>query len=217
MSEEPTRYAAVSLITKEDALGVLHMLCVWNKRYAGWSLPGGMVEEGESISQAQARELKEETGLETLSREKMYEGEHGITSTQNRGRASRVVLFKVLASGEPREIEPGCAISWKTRDEFLSESVFKEFYKRVFLALPLLARTENEIAAIRCLHHIGVHHPDKHDIHVVSSLLRSTQLETWRAAARELKETNAREGINSAWDDAADWLLENFFPRKEET
>jgi len=127
-AEKTIRYAAVSLI--EDARG--RILCVWNKRYDGWSLPGGMVEEGETPEQGQARELREETGLETVRAVRVFEGEHGIESASKRGRASRVVLFSVVASGEPRQIEEGCPIRWMTRSEFLAESPFAPFYARAF-------------------------------------------------------------------------------------
>jgi NADH pyrophosphatase NudC (nudix superfamily) len=53
------RYAAVSYIERQDG----RLLCVWNQRYEGWSLPGGMVEDGESPEQALGRELREETSL----------------------------------------------------------------------------------------------------------------------------------------------------------
>jgi ADP-ribose pyrophosphatase YjhB (NUDIX family) len=125
------RRAAVSLIERDG-----RMLCVWNRRYGGWSLPGGMVERGELVESGQERELREETGLETVKRELVFEGEHGIKSAHKRGRASRVCLFRVVASGEPRQMENGCPIAWKTREEFLAESPFASFYRGVFESVP---------------------------------------------------------------------------------
>jgi len=37
--------AAVSYVEREDG----RILCVWNSRYGGWALPGGKVEEGETV------------------------------------------------------------------------------------------------------------------------------------------------------------------------
>lgn len=51
--------AAVAYVTREDG----RMLVVWNKRYSGWTMPGGLVEKGETPVQAVMRELFEETGL----------------------------------------------------------------------------------------------------------------------------------------------------------
>jgi ADP-ribose pyrophosphatase YjhB (NUDIX family) len=130
---EDEKKAAVSLVERDDG----RMLCVWNQRYNGWSLPGGMVEPNESVEAGQERELKEETGLQTIARTLVFDGEHGIKTAHARGRASRVYLFRIVAHGEPRQVESGCPIAWKTRTEFLAESPFAMFYERVFKAVPM--------------------------------------------------------------------------------
>ncbi len=125
--------AAVSYIEREDG----RLLCVWNQRYGGWSLPGGMVEPGETIEKAMVRELKEETGCEVFSASRLYEGPHGIKNEDN-SRASMVYIYRVRVrkTGEPREMEVGCPVTWLTRAQFLKWSPFAPFYEKVFAAVP---------------------------------------------------------------------------------
>lgn len=123
-----TNCAAVSWITRDGKV-----LCVWNKRYNGWSLPGGKVEPGEDIVAAQARELLEETGLRTIAAVPVYNAETAVSVGPNRGRW--VHVFRVEAEGEPREVEAGCPVKWMTWAEFLSVTPFKEFYSKMLDAV----------------------------------------------------------------------------------
>jgi len=131
----PVRRAAVSYIERSDG----RILCVWNRRSGGWSLPGGMVEDGETIEQAQERELREETGLETEYREPMFDGP---VEGNEEGRASQCHVFAVCAHGFWREREPGCPVTWLTREEFLKWSKFSRYYARVFEACPSRPRVD---------------------------------------------------------------------------
>jgi ADP-ribose pyrophosphatase YjhB (NUDIX family) len=124
--------AAVSLVERDDG----RCLVVWNRRYQGWSLPGGKVEAGETLETAQARELEEETGMLTSERELVYDGPTCVETATDRGR--HVYLFRVEATGEPREMEPGSPCSWMTREEFLKVSPFAEFYQKAFAAVPMV-------------------------------------------------------------------------------
>jgi 8-oxo-dGTP diphosphatase len=121
------KVAAVSLIEREDG----KILCVWNKRYGGWALPGGLVEEGEAVEVALGRELREETGLELVDSKLIFEGPHGIANPDPT-RASNVAVYEVRAYGAPREMEDGCAVTWLTREEFLKWSPFAPLYEKVF-------------------------------------------------------------------------------------
>ena len=131
-TSSPIKRAAISFIERGDG----RLLCVWNSRYGGWSLPGGMVEPFETIEEAQARELREETGLSTWRAEPIYDGPHGIKVDSPRG--SHVHIFRVLAWGAPVEMEMGRPITWLTRAEFLKWSPFATFYEHVFAAVPPL-------------------------------------------------------------------------------
>lgn len=136
----PIRRVAVSYVERSDG----RILCVWNRRSGGWSLPGGMVEDGETVEQAQERELREETGLETEYREPMFDGpvEKNDDAAGQEGRASRCHVFAVCAHGFWREREPGCPVTWLTRKEFLEWSKFAKYYARVFEACPPRPRVD---------------------------------------------------------------------------
>lgn len=125
-SSESVRTAAVAYIEREDG----RILCVWNARYRGWSLPGGMVEEGETAEQAVRRELKEETGMLVQRCKSVFVGPHGLPHKP--GRASHVEVFAVQPIGEPRAMEDGCPVTWITRGMFLAKSPFGSFYAKVF-------------------------------------------------------------------------------------
>ena len=127
------RKAAVSVIV-DDGESPSRVLCVWNRRYKTWSLPGGMVEEGETPEQAQRRELEEETGMLTSTALLVHAGPHGLPSTRP-DRASVVHVFMVEAFGEPRAVEEGCDVKWMTVAEFLDQSAFRDFYANVLPGL----------------------------------------------------------------------------------
>jgi len=120
--------AAISFIPRSDG----KLLCVWNRRLFGWSLPGGLVQPGESEAQAQERELREETGLETGQRMSLYRGPTSLKV----GRANLIHIYLVSAVGQPQAMEPGCPIEWLSREDYLNESPYAAFYEKLFAKIP---------------------------------------------------------------------------------
>lgn len=63
---QPLRLGVRGIVLDRKGAGHDHVLLVRHTYVAGWYLPGGGVEAGESALSALARELAEETGIEIL-------------------------------------------------------------------------------------------------------------------------------------------------------
>jgi 8-oxo-dGTP pyrophosphatase MutT (NUDIX family) len=127
------RHAAVCLIERDG-----RVLTVFNRRYKGWTLPGGRVEDGETPWVAAVRELSEETGLLAIDGKEVYSFALAPVPPHN-DRASFVHVFKVDAPGEPIGGEQGCPVCWRTREDFLHRCPFAIFYRAMFANLDALA------------------------------------------------------------------------------
>jgi 8-oxo-dGTP diphosphatase len=85
---------AYALIYKEDE----HKILMVNNQGGSWSLPGGEVEQGETLEQAIIREVKEETGLK-IEVEKIVAVNEAFFQTE--GHHVLFITFKVkILEGE---------------------------------------------------------------------------------------------------------------------
>jgi 8-oxo-dGTP diphosphatase len=84
-----------------------------------WSIPGGMLELGESVFEGVRRELAEETGLEVQVVELIEVFERISLDGQGRTKYHFVVLdyFCKLVGGEAKAASDAAELTWATREE----------------------------------------------------------------------------------------------------
>lgn len=105
-TEYDTRLAAYALLTTEDG----HILLTWfNGSAPCWTLPGGGVEFDESIKDAVAREVLEETGYRVDVGLVLAEHYSTVPRTDVRRpfRSQRFILAATITGGQLGTIEAG--------------------------------------------------------------------------------------------------------------
>ncbi len=95
--EYPRPAVTVDLVLFSQIEKQWHLLLIQRKHppFEGrWAFPGGFVEIEESLEEAAARELQEETGVEEVSLEQLHT--FGDPHRDPRGRTITVVYFGIL-------------------------------------------------------------------------------------------------------------------------
>ncbi len=95
----------VTFTLHADCLQVL-LIRRGGEPYQGmWALPGGFVHMDESLEDAAARELEEETGVQDAYLEQLYT--YGGPGRDPRGRVVTVAYFALIPAGKPVRFEGG--------------------------------------------------------------------------------------------------------------
>lgn len=91
----------------------------------GWEMPGGQVEEGESLKNAAIRETKEESGID-IEVIKFC----GIFQNVNRSICNTLFLAKVIG-GEPTTSSESLEVGFFSIEKALEMVTFKNFRQRI--------------------------------------------------------------------------------------
>lgn len=111
------------------------LLTVTNRRWGGFSLPGGKIHKGEKPEEAARRELMEETGCEAIKLERLGGMVHW-TLPKDEGPPWVCLSFITdIGDQKPREVEAGTIPSWTPWSTVLEDGLYPDYYEWLFKAL----------------------------------------------------------------------------------
>lgn len=109
MAPEPppgtAQLVVAAIVRRGDSVLLVHQHTPWTPEQPwSWSIPGGLVDPGELLHEALARELREETGLECLSLGAVAYA----VQLQSAPADAMVLVFEAVAGdGDPVPDDPG--------------------------------------------------------------------------------------------------------------
>jgi mutator protein MutT len=109
-----------------------------------WSIPGGLVELGESVSQTVVREVAEETGLEVYAPELIDVVDNVVRDENGEVKYHFVIIdfFVKLKGGEPKASSDAEELKWVPLNEvekYNLTKTFMDFFKKNYKKLQKLS------------------------------------------------------------------------------
>lgn len=122
--------SAGGLIVKDNEVLLVKITYGANKDH--WMLPGGFVEEGETIEEAAIREVREETGVETIPI-RLLGVRTGVRQVQNDMEQSIYFIFEMeLVSEEIKSVDTEVSsVQFRSIDEILLDPKVVSLTKEV--------------------------------------------------------------------------------------
>lgn len=141
-------FAADPIVVRQNPeTGQLEMLAIRRKDTGQWAIPGGMVDEGEAITQTLAREFKEEAGvkLDMSDALELYRGYADDPRNTDHAWMETTVCLKVLSPEQAAKMKPkagddAVAVQWMALSKENIAQLYGNHAEFVRLALAELTK-----------------------------------------------------------------------------